>query len=131
MVPHTQNKLISIMVTIPINNDPSIRHAALTIAAGATTTETLPLSIKTAGSFDNKPYCLRLIEAPQLTGTLTLLAGSDQGDLIDVTKDGSPIEITPGEVLDPITSWGLPYIALKASEAQAEERTIHVIIAQL
>lgn len=116
---------------VSINNDPSLRLATLIIASGQTTTQPLALSMPLAGSFDNKPFTMRLVDAPGTTGTLTLMAGHNPEALAEVTKDGSAIEITPGEVLDPITTWGLPYVAIKASEAQAAERTIHVIVAQL
>lgn len=103
------------MNPVSLNNDPTIRLASLSIANGETTTAPLALSIPTAGSYGGKPYTLRLVQAPSVTGTITLMAGFDPEALIEVTKDGSGIEITPGEVLDPITTWGLPYIALKAS----------------
>lgn len=119
------------MIPQSINNDPTIRLAELVIPTGADTSEPLALSISTAGSFANKPYCVRLVQHTNVTGTITLLAGSAPEALTEVTKDGSPIEITPGEVLEPITTWGLPFIALKASEAQSEQRTIHLILAQL
>ncbi len=102
-----------------IQSSTSIITVKVTVPDGTDTSNSISTIKRPMVGYAPMQYVLTSVEIPSgtLGNKVTVLGGNTRDTLHTLQKDGESIEVANGDIINPVITFGRPYIAVKGDAA--------------
>ena len=113
-----------------IRNSTSLIKVTVTIPANAEDSNSISTIKKPIFGYSPMQYVLTYVEIPigKADDKVALLAGNNRNTLHAIRKDGTEIEVQNGDVIDPVITFGKPYIAVRNMAETPETEALEIVL---